>query len=492
MATASFKRRAALEKPKTRDIRVTYKQGMFINCDAKLVLFGGAAGGGKSYAQLIDAFVCADRYPGIRQLILRESFPELRRSLISKSFDLFPPDMFQWNENDMTWYHIKGGIIEFGYLDSDDRVSIYKSAEYDIIRFDEATEFSEYRLKYMQSRLRGANNFPKQIKMTSNPDGPGHKYLKKLFKVGVNEPCKTFTEYIGRDPFTGEEKYETRCYIPSLVWENTFLMEDDPEYITNLMKLPEKEKKALLEGSWDLNEDAAFPEFDYNIHVCKHFKIPEHWRRWLAVDNGYDDPFAWYWFAVDEQGTVYVYREFTREKGDKATMIKYRAQAEKVVEKSTYFDEMGNEKRERFQFIVAGHDAFATHVRDEEGKTLVDWYMEGGLTGFIEGVKDRRFRKATLHEYLEPYDDPFKEGKKTAKLQIFDTCKVLIEKLPELIKDPDDNEKVLDVDDHQYDGLTYGLCAYHAKKSRALKPEKNEIERYRERLWRNMRRKNRR
>jgi len=391
----------------------------------------------------------------------------------------------------MTWYAANGSTIEFGYLDSDDRVSIYKSAEYDIIRIDEATEFSEYRLKYIQSRCRGANKFPKQIKMSSNPDGPGHKYLKKLFKVGVNEPCKTFTEFIGKDPFTGEARYETRCYIPSLVWENEFLMKDDPDYITNLMKLPEKERKALLEGSWELNEDAAFPEFDYDIHVCKPFTIPKHWRRWLAVDNGYDDPFAWYWFAVDEQGTVYVYREFTREKGDKATMLRYKAQAEKVVEMSTTYDDLGNEIQERFQFIVAGHDAFQTHVRDEQGKTLIDHYQEGGLSGFIEGVKNRRFRKAVLHEYLAPYEDPFK-NKKTAKLQIFDTCKVLIEKLPELIKDPDDNEKVLDVDDHQYDSLTYGLCAYHAKKSRPKKSEKNEIERYRERLWRNMQRKNRR
>lgn len=458
MAKTSFKRRAAVAKQQSRDIKVTYKQGMFIQCEAKIILYGGAAGGGKSYAQLIDAMYCADRYPGIRQLILRESFPELRRSLISKSFDLFPPELFQWNENDMTWYHANGSIIEFGYLDSDDRVSIYKSAEYDIIRFDEATEFSEFRLKYMQSRLRGANNFPKQIKMSSNPDGTGHKYLKKLFKVGVNEPCVPFTEYIGRDPFTGEQKHETRCYIPSLVWENEFLMKDDPEYITNLMKLPEKERKSLLEGSWDLNDDAAFPEFDYDIHVINGTKcfpngIPEHWRKWMGVDNGYDDPFAWYWFAVDEQGTVYVYREFTREKGDKATQIRYTTQAEKVIEKSTYFDEMGNEKRERFQFIAAGHDAWQKHVRDEEGKSLIDWYIEGGLGGFIPAIKDRKFRKATLHEYLAPYKDE-NIGKMTAKLQIFDTCKVLIEKLPEMIKDPDDNEKVLDVDDHCLSGDT--------------------------------------
>jgi hypothetical protein len=72
MAKTSFKQRAAVAKPKNNDIKVTYKQGLFIQCEAKLVLFGGAAGGGKSYGQLIDAMYCADRYPGIRQLILRE------------------------------------------------------------------------------------------------------------------------------------------------------------------------------------------------------------------------------------------------------------------------------------------------------------------------------------------------------------------------------------------------------------------------------------
>jgi hypothetical protein len=403
---------------------------------------------------------------------------------------LFPPEFFQYNAADFTWYHANGSIIEFGYLDSDDRVSIYKSAEYDIIRFDEATEFSEFRLTYMQSRIRGANNFPKQIKMSTNPDGPGHKYLKKAFKIGVNEPCTTFSEFIGKDK-DGVERYESRCYIPSLVYENEFLMKADPDYIMNLMKLPEKERKALLEGSWEIHDDQAFPEFDYNIHVCKPFKIPKHWKRWMAVDNGYDDPFAWYWAAVSEQGKVYVYREFTREKGDKATMLKYSAQAEKVLEKSTYIDDDGQEKQEKFTFKVAGHDAFATHVRDEVGKTIIDHYRDGGLFGFIQGIKDRKFRKATMHEYLDPYLDE-NIGKMTAKLQIFDTCKVIIEKLPEMLKDPDDNEKVLDVDDHNYDSLTYLICAYHAGKTKALEPDKSKMQQYKEKRWKEFKRKDRR
>jgi phage terminase large subunit len=496
MAKTSFKQRAtAATQQKTKDIHVTYKQGLFIYCTADEVLWGGAAGPGKTFGQLIDALYCADKYAGIKQLILRETFPELSRSLIMESLKMYPPDRMQYNAAEHKWYHINGSMIEFGYLDSDAGVQIYQSAEYDIIRIDESTHMSEFRITYMKSRIRGANDFPKQLKMTTNPGGLSHKFHKKRFKIGINAPCETFTEYIGEDE-KGNKQYETRCFIPARVYDNEFLMKANPGYIKSLMQLPEKERKALLEGSWDIFDDQAFPEFDYNIHVVNSQKlfpqgIPAHWKRWLAVDNGYDDPFAWYWFTVSEQGKVYLYREFTREKGDKATMIKYSAQAEKVLEKSTYTDDTGQERVEKFTFKVAGHDAFATHVRDEIGKTIIDHYQDGGLYGFIPGIKDRKFRKATMHEYLDPYKDE-NTGLMTAKLQIFDTCKVIIEKLPEMLKDPDDNEKVLDVDDHPYDGVSYGVCAYHASKSKALTPEKNKMQLHKEKMWKQFKQRDRR
>jgi phage terminase large subunit len=491
MAKAGIKNRAIKTKQQTaKSFDVYWQQGMFIQCTADEVLFGGAAGPGKSFGQLIDALYCADQYPGIRQLILRESFPELKRSLIVKSFELYPTDRMSYNAADYIWYHVNGSIIEFGYLDSDESVQIYQSAEYDIIRIDESTHMSEYRIMYMKSRIRGANNFPKQLKMSTNPGGLSHKFHKKRFKIGVNPPGEVFSDYIGTDE-NGKALYETRCYIPARVQDNLFLMKANPNYIKNLMQLPEKEKKALLEGSWEVYDDQAFPEFDYKVHVCKPFPIPPHWKRWRSGDNGYDDPFAWYWFAVDEFGTVYIYREFTREKGDKSTQITYKVQAEKVVEKSKYLDGQGNEHDEKFAFTVVGHDAFATHVRDEQGKTLIDHYNDGGLYGCIQGITNRRFRKATMHEYLAPYFDE-NIGKMTAKLQIFDNCKVLIEKLPEMLKDPDDHEKVLDVDDHQYDSVGMGICAYHATKSRALQPEKTDLQKDKERLWKSVKRQNRR
>jgi len=447
-----------------------------------------AAGGGKSYAQLIDALYDANNYPGIRQLILRETFPELRRSLIIKSQSLYPPDLMQYNAADFTWYHSNGSIIEFGYLDSDDSVTIYKSAEYDIIRMDEGTEFSEYRITYMQSRIRGTNKYPKQMKISTNPDGPGHKFLKKTFKIGVNESCVTFQEFIGKDRFD-KPRYESRCYIPSLYYENDFLMRDDPDYVNRLLKLPEKEQKALMEGNWDINDDTAFPEFDYKTHVVSYEKtfpngIPSHWKRWRSVDNGYDDPFAWYWYTVDEQGTVYVYREFTRDKGDKSTQIPYSTQAERVAEKSKYTDVNGNEHEEKFAFTVAGHDAWATHVRDEQGKTLIDYYQDGGLYGFIKAITDRKLRKATIHEYLKPSMDE-NIRRMVAKVQICDCCKKLIEYLQEVLKDPDDHEKYSEDGDatHTVDSFGYGLIAYHASKSKTLSPEKSKMEKYREKIW---------
>jgi hypothetical protein len=240
----------------------------------------------------------------------------------------------------------------------------------------------------------------------------------------------------------------------------------------------------------------AFPEFDYKIHVYDPAKlfprgIPSHWRRWRSVDNGYDDPYAWYWFAVDEFGTVYVYREFTRDREDKATKYTYSTQAEKVAEKSRYVDENGVEHEERFQFTVAGHDAWATHVRDEQGKTLVDYYNDGGVFGIVKAITDRKLRKATIHEYLAPYMDE-NIGIITAKVQISKDCKKLIENLDEVIKDPKDPEKY-DEDgewSHCLDGFGYGLVAYHASKSNGLKREKTDVEKYREKIWRNMKRRN--
>jgi hypothetical protein len=226
------------------------------------------------------------------------------------------------------------------------------------------------------------------------------------------------------------------------------------------------------EEAFSAGEGTAFPEFSTEIHVCDDFKPPDHWRRWMGADNGYTDPFAWYWFTVSEDGQVFIYREYTREHDE--PKITYSEQAKKVVELSTYTRVVDGEEvkeREPIDFISIGRDAWNTHHRDEKGKTLIDHYRDGGLYGFVPAVTDRRLRKAVWHEYLKPYMDE-NTGKMTAKLQICRSCRKLIETLPQLVVDEKDVEKVADCAiDHWYDGAGYGLIAHHVGATKPL-PEK--------------------
>ena len=244
-----------------------------------------------------------------------------------------------------------------------------------------------------------------------------------------------------------------------------------------------QEYPATPEEAFSVGEMTAFPEFSKEIHVCDPFPIPPHWRRWKGVDNGYDDPFFWLWLAVDEIGTVYVYKEFTRQPGEDKLL--YTEQAEKVVEMSTYARVEGGEEikfQEPCDYIVAGTDAWATHHRDASGKDLIAYYQMGGLWGFIRAITDRKLRKSTIHEYLKPVPNT-KTGELKAKLQIFSNCKTLIDTLPRLPKDDKDPEKVADCAiDHGYDVLGYSIISYHVGQTAPTKEDAPPIRRHKDAL----------
>lgn len=151
------------------DIQITKKQQKFINSTAFETLFGGAAGGGKSYGQLIDSLLYALKYPKSKQIIFRRTFPDLERSIIRTSLELFPREIASYNTSKHTWIFKNGSILDFGYIDNEKDVYQYQSAEYDVIRFDELTHFTEYMYVYMISRCRGANPYPKGLKSSTNP-----------------------------------------------------------------------------------------------------------------------------------------------------------------------------------------------------------------------------------------------------------------------------------------------------------------------------------
>jgi hypothetical protein len=251
-------------------------------------------------------------------------------------------------------------------------------------------------------------------------------------------------------------------------------------------EFPRTEEEALLAG-----DNVSFPEWSKEIHVCTPFGIPKHWFRFGALDNGYNNPFAWYKFAVSEDGIVYMYYEFTR--WDDEPQIGYSDQARIFAEDLNVTDNDGNSYREKLGYVVAGRDAYNKHHRDQSGKTLIDYYRDGGLKreNFIPANTDRKLRAATMHEYLKPYLDA-NTGRMTARLQVFNTCKYFISTLPLLINDLRAPECVADMSDidNCYDAAGYGLISRHVSVSTdRKKPEKTMIQAHKERLLRESNRK---
>ena len=253
-------------------VAVTKKQLAFLKADATEVLFGGAAGGGKSYGQLVDALRYAVRYPCSKQLILRRTYAELEKSLIRTSLGLYPKDIYSYNASQHTGKFKNGSLIDFGYCATENDVFQYQSAEYDVIRFDELTHFTEFQYIYLISRLRGTSGYPKQVKSSTNPGGVGHVWVKERFI----DPAPPETLFFAGDT--------SRLFIPSRIDDNHFLTAGDPDYKKRLLHLPESQRRALLYGDWNIFEGQYFHEFAEHLHVCDPFPIPDSWRRFRSID----------------------------------------------------------------------------------------------------------------------------------------------------------------------------------------------------------------
>ena len=375
-------------------ISVTEKQKRFIDATECEVLFGGAAGGGKSYGQMVDSMLFALRYPGSRQLVLRRTFPELEKSLIRTSLALFPREIYSFNSSSHVGKFKNGSIIDFGYCATENDVYQYQSAEYDVIRFDELTHFTEAQYVYLISRVRGANSYPKQIKSSTNPGGVGHGWVKERF---VNAGKRGVA-------FTGEDGM-SRIFIPALLDDNRFLCHGDPNYKKRLLALPERERKALLFGDWDIFEGQYFTEFSYDRHVIEPFEIPSAWRRFRTIDYGLDR-LACLWIAISPEGRFFVYREYCR------SDLPISEAARAILERTP--------KNEDVYATLAPPDLWSRS--QETGRSKAALFSEFGLN-FTKTSNDREAGWLSLKELLHG-DEP--------RLRIFSPCTEIIKCLPAL------------------------------------------------------------
>ena len=267
------------------------------------VLYGGAAGGGKSYAMLVDPLRFAHR-SAHRALILRRSMPELRE-LIDKSRELYPKAFpgCRFREVEKIWTFPSGAKLEFGFLERDADVYRYQGQAYSWIGFDEITHLNtEFSWNYLASRLRTTDpEITPYMRCTANPGGAGATWVKKRY-VNPSSPNESF---VGADGLT-------RRFIPARLEDNPYLAHDG-RYEQMLNALPDVQRKQLLEGNWDITEGAAFTEFDLDMHVIAPFEIPIGWERVKGIDYGYASESACVWGAVDStDGTLIIYRELYR------------------------------------------------------------------------------------------------------------------------------------------------------------------------------------
>lgn len=408
------------------------------------VLYGGAAGGGKSAAIVGDAFKNAVKYEGVNILILRRTLGELEGSIILKMLEWYPREICKYNSSKHVWeINIPGRAISriwCGYCEQENDVYRYQGKEFEIIYMDEATHFTYSQFKYLKSRNRTANQkaiqsgLRPQMKLTTNPGGVGHVWVKKRFiDIGEWEQTHNVQEVDDDDQpvfLKGKPVLTRRIFIPAKLSDNRFI---DDDYEAKLMTMEEKLRRQLLDGDWDAIEGQYFSEFNRALHVIEPFAIPRDWKRYRAMDEGYNDPFVCLWFAMDREGNCYLYREFVKSK------LLSHEQADETINRSL---------DEEYDYTVG--DTSFWNKGKESGKSPFEVFAEKGIP-LMQATKERVNGWKRMREWIHIIDDTDRvsgEQFKNAKFKIFSTCRHAIESIPAMIYD---DVKVEDIEAHPLD-----------------------------------------
>lgn len=414
------------------------KQWEFFLSRAKYTCYGGARGGGKSWAIQRKAALGAYEYSGIRILILRREYGDMENSIISPMMKILAPGSYQYNKTDHMITFVNGSQIKFGNMPGYGAAveGKYQGQEYDWLFIDEATQFLESEFRGLCAIVRGANKIPKRVYLTCNPGGPGHFWVKRLF--------------IDRQFKEGENPADY-VFIPATVDDNKDLMEANPDYVKQLELLPEDIRMAHRYGDWNALSGVYFEEFTDGVHTCKPFPIKPHWQRYRAMDYGLDMFFC-LWIAVDETGRCYVYRQY-----EQSNMVV--SDAAKVQLELTRPDE-------RIPYTIAPPDMWSRNR--ETGKTQAAIFAENGV-GLVKADNNRKQGWYALKELFKLREDG-KPG-----LIIFDTCGSLIDCVKCLQHDktdPNDVRKSPHEITHGPDALRYFAQTYVLPAER----ERTEIE----------------
>ena len=437
------------------------KQAVFLSRGEYEALYGGAAGGGKSDALLVEALRQV-HIPHYRALILRKTYPQLAE-LIDRSHYIYMQAYPQarYHAGRHAWLFPSGAQIVLGSMQRTEDRTRYQGLRFDLICFDELTHFTWDEYSYMFSRNRPSGPGTRvYMRAATNPGGVGHAWVKERF-VTAAPPMTPIDEKASYTDLSGRrhEVTRSRIFIPASVFDNAILLADSPQYAANLALLPEAERQALLYGSWDSFSGQVFTEwrddpahYDDGIgtHVIHPFRVPRHWPIWRGFDFGYARPFAVGWYAIDEDGRIYRIKEYYGCTGTPNTGVKMQpheiaAQIRRIEQE----DEMLHGR----DIIGIADPSIYDRSR---GESVADMMAAApNFVTFSPADNTRIAGKMQLHYRLTFGED----GK--PMLYVFDTCRHFVRTIPALVYDQRHVEDIdTDGEDHIYDECRYVMMAH--------------------------------
>ena len=427
------------------------RQADFLERGEYEALYGGAAGGGKSEAAVMLPLGQV-HIPHFRALILRKTYPQLAE-LIDKSRAYYPAAFpgARYNESRHFWQFPSGAKVWFGSMHGRDDRENYRGRQFDLIIFDELTHFTFEEYSFMFSRNRPSGPGTRVcIRATTNPGGIGHAWVKKRFI----DPAAPLTPITERFEVGGRILVRDRIFVPATVYDNRILLQNDPGYLANLAMLPDAERRAQLDGSWDSFAGQVFTEWKNDpahyrdrlgTHVIEPFRIPRSWRIWRGFDFGYSKPFAVLWFAADGDGRLYLIREYYGCTGIPNEGV--RLEPAEIARNIREIEQSDANIRGREIIGIADPSIFD----ESRGESVARMMERRPASIFFRGGDNHRLPgKMQFHNRLA-FDERGFPG-----LYVFSTCRDFIRTSPQLLYDQSRPEDVdSSGEDHIYDAARY-------------------------------------
>jgi hypothetical protein len=466
------------------------KQRQLSLCPANEILYGGAAGPGKSHAIRYEALIWANRIPELQVYLFRRTYPELEKNHIL-------PILLDWGEQYGQYYEQKkryilpnNSMIHFCHAQHEKDVMLYHGAEIQLLVIDELSTFSEWQYVYLRNRVRSTLDIPAEYKHKipgiiagSNPGGPGHEFCKRCFvdfcRIDAQEaeqrridPSDHVYEHHGKDEqnityyglrlASDDEGGMVRAYIPGVLQDNPILMSKDPGYIKRVKAMPEPYRSAYLYGDWEIFIGQMF-NFNSRDHVCVPHPIPPAAPLSFSFDWGFGKPFSCNWFYTDADNRIFLFTEWYGWTGvpDQGLRLTDSQVAEGIINHEKAAGLRTQEggmvvdgftcgvPKKRIEYILSP-DCFSRkpdYKGGGQGPSTAEVFAKYGINGYPgDATRDQKIKQ--FHERLR-----VKEGE-VPMFQVFDTCKQFIRTIPLLQQDENNPEEVdTKLEDHCFDAV---------------------------------------